>query len=79
MVRGMLEESVGAEVEDVSGGKQFLWLLPAFICILFSIKLIVFVVLYCFKIENWLGAWFGGTKDDWYVWILGSFAVKLWL
>jgi predicted Zn finger-like uncharacterized protein len=63
------------EVADVTGMDQFLWLLPAILSVVFSIGLLVFDVLYCYKIENWLG----GTKEDWYVWLFANFAVKLWL
>jgi predicted Zn finger-like uncharacterized protein len=63
------------KVEDVTAGRKFVWLLPAFLCILFSIGLVVFDTIYCMKIENWLG----GTKDDWYMNDKLHFALKLWL
>src|SRR5262249_48614982 len=72
------EKAETKQVEDVTGLRKFLWLLPAFICILVSIGLVVWDTIYSIKIENWLLE-SGSTKEDWYMNDKLHFAIKLWL
>jgi DNA-directed RNA polymerase subunit M/transcription elongation factor TFIIS len=60
-------------VHDTTVGDYFLWLLPGIACALSVIALIVFDVLYCLKVRDWL------DQESWYGAFLSHKGVQLWL
>jgi hypothetical protein len=59
-------------IRDVTGGDQFLWLLPGILCAVGVALLIAIDVTYCLMIEQWINV------EEWYG-IVAHMGVKLWL
>jgi DNA-directed RNA polymerase subunit M/transcription elongation factor TFIIS len=78
------------KVVDQTGMDIFLWLLPGILCALVAIGMIVFDILYCVFIDDWIDGetWYGsmlvwkGTKiwlcviSDYFIYLAAKFAVK---
>jgi hypothetical protein len=60
-------------IHETSAGDYFFWLLPGIACLLSVIALIVFDVLYCLKVHDWL------DQESWYGGMLGHKGVMIWL
>lgn len=67
------EQARTRKTHDVTGGDQFVWLLPGILCVLGIIAWIVLDIVYCLKIDDWV------DLDSWWGTALASGAIKLWL
>jgi hypothetical protein len=64
------------KVHDTTGVDYFLWWLPGIACVLTIIFLILWDVLYCIYIADWVE--YDAADSPWYSFI-AHFAIKLWM
>ncbi len=67
------EQKRTRKVVEQTGGDVFMWLLPGIACAMGVVAGVVWDIVYCLNIEDWIDA------DTWYGGLLASGAIKMWM